>query len=153
MGELVLRFTREHDAEPELFSLLHWALASLNAGTSPKRIAALFHLRFLDTTGYRPALNGCGICNFPVSVKRSFALHPGSGGLICNRCRQKDPVFQPGLSVQTLKFLQNAQWLDLQRLHRLQLPAKAADETLKALYHYTRHLLQQDIHSWKFIRL
>jgi DNA repair protein RecO (recombination protein O) len=54
--------------------------------------------------------------------------------------------------VQTLKFLAQAQRAGQERVNRLQMPARTANEALEALYRYTLHLLQQDIHSWKCLR-
>jgi DNA repair protein RecO (recombination protein O) len=147
-GELALRFTRELDPHPELFFLLLWTMSSLEGGRDPLEIAALFHLRILSTAGYEPSLDNCGFCHRQVLAGEEFALHPGSGSLICGHCRKRQPTSFLSLSVQTLKFLSHAQQLDLANLGRLRLPRKNAMEALVILYRYTQHLLQHDIHSW-----
>lgn len=151
LSELVLRFTRENDPDPELFTLLSWALSSINNGTQPLTIALLFHLRMLTTVGYQPELHRCSNCSTPVAPGKRFSLQPAGGALLCNTCNHGTaPSLQ--LSVQTLRFLAHGQQWDLQRLDRLKLPPAAIREALLALHRYSHHLLQQDIHSWKAIK-
>ncbi|HHO47584.1 MAG TPA: DNA repair protein RecO [Desulfobacteraceae bacterium] len=147
-GELTLRFTREMDQHPELFPLLLWTMHSLAEGREPLETAALFHLRILRAAGYEPALNRCGICNEEIQLGGEYALHPGSGSLVCGRCRQKQTLSFLSLSVQTIKFLSHAQQAELPNLGRLRLPRKNALEALAVLHRYTQHLLQHDINSW-----
>ncbi|HFQ89968.1 MAG TPA: DNA repair protein RecO [Desulfobulbus sp.] len=153
VAELVLRFTREHDPDPEIFTLLHWALFSLDSGIRPARIAALFQVRLLDLAGYRPQLDGCGRCHTNLSPRQRYSLDPASGSLVCSRCRREANGSRLVLSLQTIRFLQQAQQLELRLLARLQMPARAATETVNVLTTYTRHLLQQDIHSRRFLPL
>ncbi|WP_319550439.1 DNA repair protein RecO [Desulfogranum marinum] len=147
--ELILRFTKEKDPECGLFSLLTWALHALDQGDRPLKIAALFHIRLLDIAGYRPELECCSQCCKPISPKNTYTMQPGIGALLCNQCRSGNTMLTRQLSVQTLKFLEKAQGVSLGHLSRLQLPDKAARETLYTLHGYSCSLLQQDIHSWK----
>jgi DNA repair protein RecO (recombination protein O) len=149
--ELIIRFTSERDPDPELFALLLWLLDSVNKGSPPLQTAALFHLRLLTAGGYQPNLSSCSSCQHPVNNSRSFALQPANGALVCSRCNAHVQSSNFSLSLQTIKFLQTAQQLDLQRLTRLQMPDAAARETLQVLYRYSQHLLQRDIHSWRFL--
>ena len=152
LSELLLRFTRDNDADPEVFLLLQWAFQSIDTGQNPQKIMALFHLRLLSATGYHPELGHCHGCMHPVGPNRSFVLTPGNGALLCNACHPGQYGSYNALSIQTLKFLASAQQSDINRLNRLQLPEHAAKTALEALYLYTSHLLQQDIHSWSIMR-
>ncbi len=149
--ELIIRFTREHDPDPEIFSLLLWQLDAVSRGIPPLQITALFHLRLLGATGYQPELAHCSSCSRAVDSGRSFALQPANGSLVCNRCNHQIQQSNFSLSLQTIKFLQTAQHMDIQRLERLQLPDRAAREALHVLNRYSQHLLQRDIHSWRFV--
>jgi DNA repair protein RecO (recombination protein O) len=152
ISELLLRFTRDNDPDPRLYSLLQWALISLDKADSPQKIAALYHLQLLAAVGYRPELQRCSNCRHPVGPGRTFLFIPGSGSLLCSSCHhQKGPHYNR-LSIQALKFLASAQLVTLERLNRLQLSGQTAAEAMDALYHYTFHLLQQDIHSWQAMR-
>lgn len=152
IGELLLRFTRENDPDPRLFALLHWALASLDNQDTPQKIAALYHLQLLTAVGYRPELQRCSRCQHPVGPDRSFLFVPGSGSILCSGCHHQHGPHYNRLSIQTLKFLANAQRVPLERLGRLQLTGQAAAQAMEALHHYSCHLLQQDIHSWQAMR-
>jgi DNA repair protein RecO (recombination protein O) len=149
--ELIMRFTSEHDPDAEIFSLLLWQIDALNRGFPPLQATALFHLRLLGASGYQPALDHCTSCGRRVDGNNSFALQPANGSLVCSRCNAHLHHSDFSLSIRTIKFLQTAQQLDIRHLERLQMPLQSARETLRVLYHYSRHLLQRDIHSWQFI--
>ena len=150
--ELVLRLTREHDPDPQIFALLAWAMQALDERCDPLAIAALFHLKILDAAGYQPQLEGCCRCSQPVRPGPGYTLNPGSGLLLCSSCSadQRNPA--GSLSVQTLRFMQHAQRTELQNLSRLRLPGKNGREILDNLQRYTRYLLQHDIISWNQLR-
>ena len=150
--ELVVRFTREHDPDKELFSLLLWALLSLENGNTYLQTGTLFHLRLLGTAGYQPDLSSCGFCGKEVTAQDSFSLHPETGSLVCETCRKNNTKPFASLSVRTLKFLDYAQRLELKNLDRLRIPEKNTHEALSFLYHYTRHLLQRELNSWQQIK-
>ena len=149
--ELIMRFTGEHDPDPEIFAILLWLLESVNQGNQPLKTGALFHLRLLKSCGYQPDLGRCCSCKIRVNNTRSFALQPATGSLICNRCNSNVNTSGFFLSLQTIKFLQAAQQLHINQLQRLQMSEKSAREALQILYRYSQHLLQRDIHSWKFV--
>ena len=153
--ELVLRFSSDNDADPNLFVLLQWALNALNEDHVPWKIATLFHLKLLSITGYRPYFDRCAGCQKNVSQGRWYTLVFGSGSLLCDLCtpRTLHGVERQGhLSVQTLKILENAQRAGVERLNRLQLSNQTAREALPALYQYTTHLLQHEVQSWQTFR-
>jgi DNA repair protein RecO (recombination protein O) len=149
--ELIMRFTSEHDPDAEIFSLLLWQIDAVNRGFPPLQATALFHLRLLGACGYQPELDHCTSCGRRVDGNNSFALQPANGSLVCSRCNSHLHHSDFSLSIRTIKFLQTAQQLDIGHLERLQMPLQSAQETLRVLYYYSRHLLQRDIHSWQFI--
>ena len=152
--EFVLRFTREHDPDSRIFSLLHRVLDSLHHGSSPLPSLVFFLLHLLDACGYRPGLDRCAACSCSAKNNKEgpFSLQPG-GTLICNRCSNNAQQSRFTLSLQGLRFLQTAQQMTSGQMHRLQMPEPVASECLSVLYSYSRYLLQCDIHSWKFIEL
>ena len=153
INELTQLFCGEQDPDPTIFTLLSWALHMLNQGMPPGKIALLFLFRLLDLCGYQPQIDQCGSCGRSIEQSTGFTLYPGTGTLLCNHCRRTTTTSSLTLTVQTLKFLHSAQQMDLQQLNRLQLPEATIYQTLDVLYHYSRHLLQQDIHSWKQLLL
>ncbi|NLX17885.1 MAG: DNA repair protein RecO [Desulfobulbus sp.] len=151
--DLTVRFTRDSDPDPQLYALLKWALTALEHDRWPYRIVVLAHLHLLGITGYRPEVNQCNRCRRPVNASSSYILLPGSGALLCNHCNSSGSFSLPRLSVHTLRLLAAGQTLPLSRLHHLHFTRKTAAEALSALYVYTLHLLQQDIHSWRTLYL
>lgn len=149
--ELTLRFTRENDPDARIFALLQWALASLDHEAPPLKTAAIFHLLLLSHAGYHPDLSGCSCCQTEVGPHRTFFLTPG-GALLCSVCHPLSSSRHGFLSIQSLKILARAQTAGGAWLNRLHFPESAAAEALEALHLFSRHLLQQDIHSWKALR-
>lgn len=152
ISELVMRFTREQDPDQALFSLLTWAMHALENGIGTLKVATLFHLRVLSAAGYQPELDRCGVCTKTVRSNLQYTLHPGSGSLVCSECRGTALDSRFSLSVQTLKFLDYAQRIDLNNIERLKIPGRNINESLTILYRYTQHLLQHDIISWHQIK-
>ena len=152
IDELTLRFTREHDPDPSIFSLLLWAMTGLESGRDPKEICALFLLRILGAAGYQPILDCCGLCGTALHPGQKFFLHPGGGSIVCMACSNSVKGGNAPISVQTLKFLDHAQRVELANMERLRLSRKNVEEALDILHRYTLHLLQHEIHSWKHIR-
>jgi DNA repair protein RecO (recombination protein O) len=150
-GELLLRFTRERDPDPDLYSLIHWTLGALSTKASPLKISVFSFLNLLAVLGYQPDLTICGQCRQAVHPDRNYILLPGNGSLLCNRCRSGKTPF-PRLSIQSVRALAKAQSTRLDRLHRLHLSTQNISEALDALHTYALHLLQQDIHSWQMLR-
>lgn len=151
--ELVLRFTREHDPDSRIFTLLHWLLHSLHNGTAHLPALVFFLLHLLDACGYQPRLKHCAACScLPGQNKQlSFMFQPGNGSLLCPRCSGTTDRSRYSLSLQSLKFLQTAQKMTINQMQRLQMPEQVASECLFVLYSYSRYLLQCDIHSWSFL--
>lgn len=150
--ELLIRFTRDNDPDPKLFALLRWALASLHRAKNPLKIVLLAHLHLLEVAGYRPDLHRCASCRQAVVPGRNYQLQPVAGGLLCDLCTAGHGTHLPRMSIQTVSLLAGAQTLTLDRLDRLQFPRQVLVGAATALYHFSIHLLQQDLHAWTVLR-
>ncbi len=149
--EFLLGTVREGAADEKTFRLSLWAMHSLDRKMAPGSVLALFLIRFYDYLGYRPELNHCLGCGAAAGGTIRCSFDPGRGGLLCTRCRPrggKGLALSPG----SIKILQSAQDLPLERLHRLQVTAPLLPEVLAFLHHYGRQLLQRDIISWPIMR-
>ncbi|ADH86008.1 DNA repair protein RecO [Desulfurivibrio alkaliphilus] len=158
VGELLQAWLEEADPDPQLFSLLLWVLQTIAGDATKDRnpsrniMAAVvfFELKLLDLLGYRPGLEACRQCHgtaLPAGESYHFSL--AGGGLICpacNRQRASRHNLLP-LSLATAKILAKAQELANEKLSRLRLPPTSGREAMNFLHHYSRHLLQRDIHS------
>lgn len=150
-SEIILRFIREQDPDPDIYALISWTFENLSQDRPYQHILVFSLLHLLALLGYRPDFHSCGQCHRPVRMPRTYLLLPGNGSLLCDACQPKASSF-PRLSVQTLRTLAGAQALPVDRLTRLRLSAPGIIEALEALHTYILHLLQQDIHSWHLLR-
>jgi DNA repair protein RecO (recombination protein O) len=151
-SELLLRFTRERDPDPTLYTLIHWTLRALSTEPFPLKITVFSFLNLLTVLGYQPELTHCGQCRQAVNARHRYILLPGHGSLLCSECHISRQHPFPQLSVQTVRVLARTQSTRLDRLQRLHLSTQNVGEALEALHTYAVHLLQQDIHSWQTLR-
>jgi DNA repair protein RecO (recombination protein O) len=149
--EFVLIGVSEKECDNRVFSLLHWALASLDEKRPHLPIVIIFLLRFFDHIGYRPDLSTCHHCNLQVWSGQAYRFNYMTGGLLCQSCLAHDFQTTVPLSLGTIRLLTDVQNLPLDRLHRLQFSNIATNESLVLLHRYGRRLFQRDIHSWKTI--
>lgn len=152
INELAQRFCGDQDPDLEIFMLLAWAFDSLEQNEAPIKTASLFLLRLLGICGYQPQLGHCSSCHKSIEQGVYFTLYPGNGALLCKDCHQNIQNSSLSLTRQTLKFLHSGQQLQLQQINRLQLSKTTARQSLAVLLNYSRHILQQDIHSWKQLK-
>jgi len=149
---LTIAWTREHDGSEDLFALLVWSLRSIAAGDDMLRAVILFNVRLLRLVGYQPHLAGCLVCMETVQAARSpYMFSIGRGGLVCSRCRPDGAEHCLALSLPTLKLLDKAQELPLEKLNRLYFSDLSRRQALSFLQRFGSHLLQRDIHPWKFL--
>jgi DNA repair protein RecO (recombination protein O) len=146
--ELLLRFTREGDPDPDLFTLACWALATLDQGAPLFKTAVLFHLRLLSLAGYSPQISHCAACGQVVTQGLGFAMPSGSGDLLCQHCWPQHPAPLVRVNSRILQFLLSGRQMALPLLNRLQLPEQEAWTILALFNRYSQQLLQLDLHAW-----
>lgn len=149
--ELMLSWTRENDADEELFPLLLWALNSLNTGQQPHSTGILFQIRLLGIMGYRPDLGACAKCGRLDAAGGPYVFSPGRKGLVCAACRPGGGAQNFPVSISTARLLKNAQDLPLAKLKRLRFSRNSNIEAMLLLKHYGQYLLQREINSWDFV--
>jgi DNA repair protein RecO (recombination protein O) len=87
MAEAVARLTAERDAQPALFTLLVRALAAVDGGTPPSRVAVVFGVRLVDVLGYRLRTDRCVLCGRgAVGGDGRVGLDVDAGGTVCVTC-------------------------------------------------------------------
>lgn len=150
--ELTLHWTRDHDSDQALFRLLVWALTALAQDKPAGWTVICFHLRLLHILGYRPDLSGCLECGQLTATHGPYRFSLQRGGLVCSRCGGDASGQAAPLSLQTTQLLRRVQELEPHKLERLHFPATAIAEALELLQRYDSHLLQRELHSWRFLR-
>lgn len=57
---------------------------------SPKLVAKIFELKFLELNGYMPIINNCNHCLKNINTEVEQPLYFGSMGLVCKNCLKKE---------------------------------------------------------------
>lgn len=149
--ESLLLALRDGERDETVFRLALWALHGLDAGRPRLSLLLLYLLRFYSAIGYRPVLEACLTCGLEVSPSRNFAFSHLGGGLVCATCAAASGHPGTRLSAGSIRLMQSAMELPLDKLHRLKLTDAMRQECLAALHLYGRHLFQRDIHSWAML--
>jgi len=150
--ELVYYWSRDYDADQNVFSLLLWTLQSIDRGSSPLMMQIFFQVKLYTLLGYRLQLDRCSKCGNSEQPGMSYEFHPARHGLLCSKCspvvgsRETAP-----LSLNTIKLLRQAQNLPLGKLERLCFSDVSIREALLLFKIYGHYLLQRDIAAWNFL--
>ena len=149
--ELVYYWSRDNDADRNIFNLLVWALASIDCGKSPELVHIFFQLKLYTILGYRLDLSGCKKCGMAGQAGKPYTFNHARHGLLCRSC---SPSFMSReiatLSVNTVKLLQHAQDLPMEKLDRLRFSEVSVHEALTLFKTYGHYLLQREIAAWDF---
>lgn len=149
IAEMVDRFTDEGEANPHLFKLLLDTLRWLCRAPNRELPIRYFELHLPGHLGYKPELQQCVSCNMPIQRTTNFFSASG-GGVLCPRCRDKEPVLRP-LSLNGLRVLRFLQRSDCSTASRLRMNHELSLELGQLLQGYTRHILEQDVKSARWI--
>ncbi len=151
LREFLLLAIREGEPDDQLFRLSLWALHNIDQHKHPITILILFLVSFFGHIGYQPDFSSCNNCNTVVTPNRTFSFDTTIGGLACSNCRNSTGR-RIGLSLGTIKFLQSAQNLPLDKLHRLVISSTSKRESLALLHDFGRQIFQREIISWRALQ-
>jgi DNA repair protein RecO (recombination protein O) len=150
--ELIYYWSRDYDADKNIFNLLLWVLQSIDTGSSPRMAQIFFQVKLYTLLGYRLHLSGCIKCENAEQSGMPYVFHPGRHGMLCKKC---SPSFiskeMVPLSMNTIKLLQHAQDLSMEKLGRLRFSEVSIKETLQLFKVYGQYLLQREISAWNFM--
>lgn len=147
--ELFRTWTHVNDHDPELFAWLAWVMDQLSHRQSITETMALFLIKFYDKLGYQPNLTTCASCQQLESSGSPFYFKASHGVILCRRCHPS-PMSVP-LSISTIKLLNKAQTLPIDKLDRLRFTPASAKEAINLFRAYDRTLLDREGPSWNFI--
>jgi DNA repair protein RecO (recombination protein O) len=150
--ELVYYWSRDFDADRNIYNLLVWALQKIDGGKSPRLVHIFFQVKLYAFLGYRPDLSGCLKCGMAEQAGMPYMFHHSRHGLLCRSC--SPPAISRGtstLSMNTIKLLQHAQDLPMEKLDRLRFSEASIHEALMLFKTYGQYLLQREIKAWDFL--
>ncbi|QYR20130.1 DNA repair protein RecO [Paenibacillus sp. sptzw28] len=136
-AELTDRTTHEDEAGGYMFEQLKACLSALAEGKDVQITVQLYEMKILEAAGYAPEVEACVSCG---NVVGPMALSGRAGGVLCSRCRSKDPGALE-LGDGALKLLRLFRRMDLRRLGSIQVK----DETKAQLKQGMRLLIDAQI--------
>lgn len=93
--DLADRMTIGRDSGPDVYRLLHDALALLDRGAPPEPLLRAFELHLLAAAGYAPALDHCRGCGADLATHDTAFLVVERGGLACRGCVPPGELVRP----------------------------------------------------------
>ncbi len=137
VAEWISGCTAERHPLPGLLPLLLRVLQLLDAGKGGEGLLRIFEAKVLDLAGYRPRLDRCVVCDG--TLKGSWVnFLVERGVVVCADCAERDRRGAK-VSLGTIRALDEARRVDLDRIHRLALTPLAVREgrtLLRAFYTY-----------------
>ncbi|MFH1199211.1 MAG: DNA repair protein RecO [Candidatus Omnitrophota bacterium] len=88
MMELIDAVMQPEDAHPDIFNLSLDCLQELEVNNNPEKIMAIFKIKLLILSGFKPHFDSCVSCSARIIGQGKFSLL--RGGLLCERCYGKD---------------------------------------------------------------
>ena len=138
MLQLAHNGVQEAQPNEALFTLLYHALSYLAYGTaSPKDLFCGYLIRYLNVTGYRPAITACARCGRDVRGDGVIRFSPEAGGAVCSACEGSAPV----IGKTALEGMRRMLLLRDDELDRVRLSDPVGREIGSALTAYAAHVL------------
>jgi DNA repair protein RecO (recombination protein O) len=150
--ELIYYWSRDYDADSNVFDLLLWALQNFDKGESSRVVLIFFQIKLYTLLGYKLNLSGCIKCGITGPAGKPYLFHPGRHGLLCRKCRSSSASNETiSLSMSTIKLLEHAQGLPMEKLGRLRFSDGSIREALLLFKIYGQYLLQKEIRAFNFL--
>ena len=150
--ELVYYWSRDYDADKNIFHLLLWALQHIDRGSPPQMVQIFFQVKLYTLLGYKLHLAGCIKCENDQADGMPYIFHPVRHGMLCRNCSPEVVSReQVSLSLNTVRLLQHAQDLPLEKIERLRFSETSIREALLLFKIYGHYLLQREITAWNFL--
>jgi DNA repair protein RecO (recombination protein O) len=114
--EMTDRMLGDEEGSAYLFEQLRAGLSSIEDHKDMQIIVHLFEMKMFELAGYLPVTDCCVSCRSKMDLA---AFSPILGGVVCVRCRSKDPM-NITVSEGTLKLLKLFPRMDMRRLGAVQ---------------------------------
>jgi len=147
--ELVNELTGERIKNKALFRLLVFFLNLIDRGMLGEEIQRIFEVRLLSHLGYQPHLDRCTRCQKRLSGEKFF-FGIREGGVLCLSCAANLPGLVP-ISLGTIKTLQLAQSLPLEKVERISFSGQSLKESQEVLSIFLQQYLAKELKSKKFL--
>jgi len=150
--ELIYYWSKDYDADSNVFDLLVWALQNIDKGQSSRVVLIFFQIKLYTLLGYQLDLSGCIKCGITGPTGRPYVFHSGRHGLLCRNCGPSPGSREMvSLSMNTIKLLEHAQGVAMEKLERLRFSDASIREALLLFRMYGQYLLQREIRAFNFL--
>lgn len=156
--ELLDSVTPLADKNRDVFELLLNSLKLLTGRSSPKRVTRIFEIKLLSLLGIMPTLGLCANCGSKLPLlerklgsgeRLRFSVH--HGGLICNRCSDKDREATPILPG-TVKFIEHIRSSPFEKVERVKVAAKVGEELEAILRKFLDYHIERRLKTVEFLK-
>jgi len=151
MAELINEMTAERVAHQDIFEMLIQFFSLLDGFRPREEYLRIFEMRLLLALGYCPSLTRCVVCKKPLEKSNNFKFSISRGGVVCDLCSQngKDEYY---VSQGTLKLLQQAYIMSIDKISRLIFSTQALAESREILPRFIQYHLGKELKTLKFLR-
>lgn len=139
----------ERQPVPGLLPLVLWTLRSFGKGRAEESALRLFELRALDLAGYGPALDRCVVCGSKLGDRLFVSVDVARGGALCGHCAHGSGI---RISKGTVRLLQEARSLPLERLHRIAFSSLALRESRELMGSFFTYHVGRELRSCEFMK-
>ena len=151
LAELISVTAAERERSGELYALLIGFFELLNQPAFREEFVRIFELRLLALAGYQPELRSCVVCRREAKDKHRHWFCQSKGGLICSDC-VRDSLDHAHLSWGTIRTLQRAQTIELEKIRRLCFSAQAREESRRILPHFIEYRIEKPLKSLRLLQ-
>ncbi len=109
VAEMLRLLTDEHDPHPEVYDLAIQSLHQIDGCGDVASTLLFFDAQILRLLGHSPGTDRCTDCGQEVVSAARIAFSLSAGGIVCNRCRPRQPqtISITSAGIQELRRLQN----------------------------------------------
>ena len=151
-AELVDLAQTDRDPNTSGFHLLvsAWrALASERSGEKQDLLLRIFELKFLESAGYKPALDRCASCGGMISSKGA-AFSARKGGLLCHKCLHVDSS-APRITAGAAALMKKSLEIPIEKCGRLAAGKAPLAEMEAALSEFIRVHIRRERKTERFL--
>ncbi len=146
--ELVHELVDIGEPNSKIFKLLYDSLEFLAQGASPKRVARVFELKFLELLGLSPETRVCVVCGSEPGTLAFFNI--GMGGIVCQKCRLENQSSLP-VSRGTLNFLEHVKRSSVKELANVKVSQEVGEDLERILRRVVDFQLPRKLKSVTFM--
>ncbi|MFH2138599.1 MAG: DNA repair protein RecO [Candidatus Omnitrophota bacterium] len=133
----------------EVFELLLEFLTFVNNEEAIKHIAAIFEVKFLKLSGFKPSFDCCVSCNGPIVEKSKFSFV--LGGLLCPKCFEADK-FASSVMNGTIASINHIEKIELRQVPNFKMVGSVSKELGQVLRNFIDFHVGHRFKSLEFIK-